>query len=150
MSVVVALASLHVTGHATPMPEAFPVVVSSTSAGFVFTNTSTSYVFVTWTLSGMNFRAEMPCEGTVFLRPESTSSAVAVEARNRAKPRDYQVKVTKLETKTLGELRRDAAAEKDIPVATPLSAASARALEALRCQSRWTTQCGQARDARDW
>jgi hypothetical protein len=136
MFVAVALASLHGAGFATPVSEALPVALSSTGAGFTITNTSTSYVVVTWVLSGSNFRAAVPCEGTAFLRPESVSSAIAVEPKHSAKPLDYRVKVTKLETKTLAQLRNETANAKEVPVAKPLSAASAQAIEALRCQSQ--------------
>jgi hypothetical protein len=130
--IAVVLAALHGAGTATPVSDALPIALSSGSSGFTVTNTSKSNVFVTLLLSGSNFRSEMPCEGTLYL-PSGSQRAVVIAAKDRAKPLDYRVKVTRLESKTLNELRLEA---NSAPVATPLSAASAQAIEALRCQSQ--------------
>jgi P pilus assembly chaperone PapD len=125
-----ALGSLHSAGLATAVSEAVPVTLSLNDSGYTVANTSEFHVFATLRLLGTNFRTELPCEGTLYLPPGSVRT-VPVTAKHTAKPVVYRVRITRLETKTLSELRSEKPS-----VATPMSAASARALEALRCQSQ--------------
>ena len=124
----------HVDSLATPVSDALPIALSSTDEGFEIANTSKTPVFVTWRLSGSNFRADRPCEGATFLPPGAVSAVVSVKARDRTRPLDYRVTVTRLETKSLDDMRREVAASKNTPASKPLSTSDNRAADALRCQ----------------